>query len=171
MITRDGSNPAVEQFRISTRRDELDIPLIHRFLAQQSYWARGIPLDVVQRSIDHSLCFGGFVGTSQVAFARVISDYATFANLMDVFVIPEHRGKGYGKTIVSAVISHPDLQGLRRFALATADAHSLYARFGFTPLAKPHLFMERHVPDIYTVANKLSRDPDSESGDPSWRFQ
>jgi hypothetical protein len=82
----------METFRITTRNADLDLPLIHRFLAEQSYWAKGIPLDTLQRGIGHSLCFGGFLGASQVAFARVISDYATFANLVDVFVLPEHRG-------------------------------------------------------------------------------
>jgi GNAT superfamily N-acetyltransferase len=129
-------NPGCEfdranEFRISTERSELDIPLIHRFLAQQSSWAKGIPLRTMERAIDGSLCFGGFLGASQVAFARVVSDYATFANLVDVFVVAEHRGHGYGKAIVQDVMSHPRLQDLRRFTLATGDAHALYAQFGF----------------------------------------
>jgi len=138
--------------RISTERTELDVPLIHRFLSEQTYWARDIPLAVVEKSITHSLCFGGYLGTAQVAFARVISDFATFANLVDVFVLPEHRGKGYGKVLVSAVLAHPQLQGLRRFMLATGDARGLYARFGFTPPQYPHTLMERYSPGLYTAA-------------------
>ena len=101
----------MEEFRISTDKAELDIPLIHRFIAEESYWARGIPLHLVQRSIEHSLCFAGFVGEAQVAFARVVSDYATFAYLGDVFVLPEHRGKGYSKALVAAVLAHPGCKG------------------------------------------------------------
>lgn len=136
-------------FRINTNPLELDVALIHRFLSEQSTWAQGIPLATVERAISHSLCFGGYVGEAQVAFARVISDYATFANLVDVFVLPEHRGKGYGKAVVQAVLSHPQLQGLRRFTLATGDAHALYAQFGFTPPSRPQSLMERYFPSIY----------------------
>jgi len=135
--------------RISTDPGDLDFPLIHRFLSEQSTWAQGIPYATVERSICHSLCFGGYLGAAQVAFARVISDYATFANLVDVFVLPEHRGRGYSKAIVRAVLVHPQLQGLRRFTLATNDAHGLYARFGFAPLAMPQSYMERYFPDVY----------------------
>ena len=135
--------------RISTNKAELDIPLIHRFLSQQSGWARLIPMATLEKAIANSLCFGGFVGERQVAFARVISDFATFANLVDVFVLPEMRGKGYGKILMKAIIEHPELQGLRRFTLATADAHGLYAQFGFTLLVKPETFMERYFPNIY----------------------
>lgn len=142
----------MEEFQITTERAELDIRLVHRFLSEQTYWAKGIPLALVQRSVDNSLCFGGFLGKDQVAFARVISDYATFANLVDVFVLPEHRGKGYSKALMAAVFGHPQLQGLRRFTLATGDAHGLYAQFGFTAPANPQSLMERYVPDIYAAA-------------------
>lgn len=135
--------------RISTDRTELDIPLVHGFLSQHSGWAKGVSLPIVKKAIEHSLCFGGYLGPQQVAFARVISDYATFANLVDVFVIPECRGMGYSKAIMSAVLAHPELQGLRRFTLATADAHGLYEQFGFKPLLKPQTFMERYFPDVY----------------------
>lgn len=138
--------------RICCDNSELDVLLIHRFLSTESGWAKGIPLTVVRKAIERSLCFGGFVGTQQVAFARVISDYATFANLVDVFVLPAHRGNGYGKAILQAVISHPELQGLRRFTLATADAHGLYAQFGFTALHKPETFMERYSPSVYATS-------------------
>jgi len=134
------------EFRISTDKAELDVPLIHNFLSEQTYWAKGIPLTLVQRSIEHSLCFGGFLGQSQIAFARVVSDFSTFANLVDVFVLPEHRGKGYSKTLMETVLAHPQLQGLRRFMLATGDAHGLYAQYGFTAPLYPQSLMERYFP-------------------------
>lgn len=142
----------MKALRITTEKAELDIPSIHQFLSEQTTWAKGIPLSVVQRSIEHSLCFGGFVGNAQVAFARVISDYATFANLVDVFVLPGHRGKGYSKALMSAVVAHPQLQGLRRMMLATGDAHGLYAQFGFTAPLYPESLMERYFPGIYAAA-------------------
>ena len=137
------------ELRITTDPAALDVELVHRFLSQQSTWAKGIPLELVRRAIEGSLCFGGFLGQGQVAFARVISDYATFANLVDVFVLPEHRGKGYSKALMREVMAHPKLQGLRRFTLATSDAHGLYRQFGFTAPLKPDSFMERYRPDIY----------------------
>lgn len=138
-------------FRISTERTELDIALIHRFLAEQSTWAKNIPLMTLERAIKNSLCFAGYVGSAQVAFARVISDYATFANLGDVFVVPEHRGKGYGGELMRAIIAHPNLQGLRRTTLATRNAHGLYAQFGFTAPLRPDSLMERYFPDAYNA--------------------
>lgn len=150
------SSGNLASLRISCDRHQLDVALIHRFLSGQSAWAAGIPLATVQKSIEHSLCFGGYLGSGQVAFARVISDRATYANLVDVFVVPEHRGQGYGKQLMAAVIAHPELQGLRRFTLATADAHGLYAQFGFTPLAKPQTFMERYRPAIYRSPGETS---------------
>lgn len=142
----------MESFRITTETAKLNVPLIHRFLSEQTYWAKGIPFALVQRAIDHSLCFGGFLGESQVAFARVISDYTTFANLVDVFVLPEHRGNGYSKALMDAVFAHPQLQGLRRFTLATGDAHGLYAQYGFTAPLYPQTLMERYFPHIYAAA-------------------
>jgi N-acetylglutamate synthase-like GNAT family acetyltransferase len=136
-------------FEISTDRRRLDVGMIYRFLSEQSTWAVGIPRDIVERSIDNSLCFGGFVDGRQVAFARVITDYATFGNMVDVFVLPEYRGRGYSKRLVQAIVDHPSLQGLRRFMLATSNAHDLYARFGFTPPEKPDTLMERYSPNIY----------------------
>lgn len=138
-------------FRISTKQTELDIALIHRFLAEQSTWAKNIPLMTLERAIKNSLCFAGYVGSAQVAFARVISDYATFANLGDVFVVPEHRGKGYGGELMRAIIAHPNLQGLRRTTLATRNAHGLYAQFGFTAPLRPDSLMERYFPDAYNA--------------------
>jgi GNAT superfamily N-acetyltransferase len=142
----------METLRISTDHSELDVSLIHRFLSEESSWAKGIPLSTVKVSIENSLCFGGFVGGRQVAFARVISDFATFANLVDVFVLLEHRGRGYGKEVVSAVLAHEKLQGLRRFTLATGNAHGLYAAHGFTAPLRPNTLMERYFPDLYLNA-------------------
>lgn len=138
---------------ISTDPARLDRELIHRFLSEQSTWAQGIPRATVERSIEHSLNFGGYLradeGGQQVAFARVISDFATFAYLVDVFVVPEQRGRGHSRALMNAVLEHPDLQGLRRFMLATSTAAPLYAQFGFTPPARPQALMERHDPDVY----------------------
>ena len=135
--------------RISTDPATLDLPMIHHFLSTQSTWARDIPLAVVQASLRHSLCFAGFIDTTQVAFARVITDQATFAYLADVFVLPQHRGLGYAAELIGAVVADARLRGLRRFLLATADSHGLYARFGFAPPAHPERFMQRHVEDAY----------------------
>jgi len=142
-----------DAFRISDDKRELDIALIHRYLSGEAYWSRGVPLDVVRRAIEHSLCFGAFVGDAQIGFARVVTDRATFAYLADVFVLPQHRARGVAKALVSAVLAHPELQGLRRFSLATRDAHGLYAQFGFTPPKRPQTLMERLDPDIYQRAS------------------
>ena len=139
--------------RISTDKAELDLPLIHRFLSTQAYWSQGIPEETVARAVAGSLCFGGYVdGVGQVAFARVVSDFATFAYLADVFVLPEHRGRGYSKALVAQVMAHPQLHGLRRFMLATSDAHGLYAQYGFDVPARPQTLMEVLRPDIYKQA-------------------
>jgi GNAT superfamily N-acetyltransferase len=135
--------------QITTDRSELDIPLIYRFLSEQSTWAVGISRAVVERAIDNSLCFGGFIDGRQVAFARVVTDFATFGNLVDMFVIPEYRGRGYSKELMKAIMAHPSLKGLRRFTLATSDAHELYAQFGFAPPQRPDTLMERYFPNIY----------------------
>lgn len=141
------------ELRVSTDKGELDLPLIHRFLSTEAYWSRGIPQDTVERAIAGSLCFGGYIeGAGQVAFARVISDFATFAYLADVFVLPAHRGRGHSKQLMDAVFAHPQLQGLRRFMLATWDAHGLYAQYGFTAPARPDRLMEVVRPDIYTAS-------------------
>lgn len=139
----------MSSLQISTDRSELDVPLIYRFLSEQSTWAVGISRAVVERAIDNSLCFGGYVDGRQVAFARVVTDFATFGNLVDVFVIPEYRGHGYATELMTAVMNHPSLQGLRRFTLATGDAHGLYEKFGFTAPQRPELLMERYFPNIY----------------------
>lgn len=137
------------QFKVSTNKAELDVPMIYQFLSEQSSWAIGVPRRVVERAIENSMCFAGFEGDKQVAFARVVTDYATFANLVDVFVLPAYRGKGYSKELMKTIMAHPSLQGLRRFTLATTDCHELYGQFGFRALAKPETFMERYFPNIY----------------------
>ena len=135
--------------KISNDIATFDLPLIHRFLSQESTWAKNIPFATVERSLQHSLCFGGFEHHQQIAFARVVTDRATFAYLMDVFVVPEQRGKGHSKSLIQAVIDHPELQGLRRFMLASSNARGLYQRFGFAAPAKPEILMEINIPDIY----------------------
>jgi GNAT superfamily N-acetyltransferase len=147
------------KYQVSTDPTRLDVHLIHEFLSEHSYWARGIPRDVVARAIANSLCFGVYaLGDTnpdsdwrQVGFARVSTDRATFAYLADVFILPEYRGQGLSKRLMEAVLAHPDLQGLRRWMLATADAHELYRRFGFAELSQPDRFMQRHDPDVYTI--------------------
>ena len=137
------------QLQITTDRSELDIPLIYRFLSEQSTWAVGISRAVVERAIDSSLCFGGFIDGRQVAFARVVTDFSTFGHLVDMFVIPEYRGRGYSKELMKAIMAHPSLKGLRRFTLATSSAHKLYEQFGFAPPQRPDTLMERYFPNIY----------------------
>ena len=139
----------MHQLRISTDVEDQDVDLIHRFLSKESAWAQGIPVETVRESIEHSLNFGGFLDSSQVAFARVVSDYTTFAYLVDVFVLQEHRGNGYSAALMSAILGHPRLQGLRRFMLATSSAHGLYEKFGFTSPVKPQSVMEKFVPNAY----------------------
>jgi len=118
-------------------------------------WAKGIPRETVARSIEHSLCFGVYDGGGkQVGFARVVSDFATVAYLGDVFILEPHRGRGLSKWMMGCITSHPALQGLRRWILLTRDAHALYAKFGFTPVAKPDRYMELHRPDVYEIGRK-----------------
>ena len=130
-------------YEISDDPARLDLGVIHRYLSVDSYWARGIPRELVERAVAHSLCFGVYAPEGQVGFARVVSDRTTFAYLADVFVLPAHRGRGLSKRLMTAVTAHPELQGLRRWMLATADAHGLYRQHGFAALAQPERFMER----------------------------
>jgi GNAT superfamily N-acetyltransferase len=134
---------------VSTDAARLDVDLVHRFLSEEAYWSSGIPRDVVERAIAGSIPFGAYDGAAQVGFARVVTDRATFAYLADVFVLESHRGRGVGKLLVETALAHPDLQGLRRWLLMTRDAHALYAKFGFAPLATPERSMERHDRDVY----------------------
>jgi GNAT superfamily N-acetyltransferase len=138
------------EFVISTDPARLDLDVVHRFLANSSYWAKGIPRDVVARSIEHSLCFGVYDGRcAQVGFARVISDFATYAYVADVFVLESHRGHGLGKGLMAFIVQHPALQGMRRWNLTTRDAHALYAQVGFKPLKVPERYMEIQQVSMY----------------------
>lgn len=136
------------EFEISTDRQRLDRELIHDFLSRKSYWAQGRSLEVVNRGIEHSLSFGIYLGPQQIGFARVVTDYATFAWLADVFVLEEYRGQGLGKWLIAVILAHPQLQGFRRWALATKDAHELYRSFGFNELMRPERWMERPDPNM-----------------------
>ncbi|WP_303310152.1 GNAT family N-acetyltransferase [Hymenobacter sp. BT730] len=143
-------------FTISTDVALLDIVAIHRYLSEDSYWAKGIPYATVDRAIANSLNFGLYAPNGQQAgFARIITDYATFAWLCDVFVLPGFRGQGLSKWLMEVVWAHPDLQGLRRRMLATLDAHGLYTQFGFAPLVAPERFLEirQHNPYGVETAN------------------
>lgn len=136
-------------YTISDDSSRLDLRAMHAYL-QRAYWSIGIPFEIVERGVRNSLCIGAYDGAgAQVGLARLISDYATFCYLSDVYVLEEHRGKGLSKAMLETAMAHPQLQGLRRWSLSTADAHSLYSQFGFTPLSKPERHMERLDPDIY----------------------
>ena len=136
-------------YEISTDPARIDAAMVHEFLTN-SYWAKGIPAETVKKSIENSICFGIYFGRRQVGFARVISDLATFAYLGDVFIVPDYRGRGLSRWLMECIICHPDLQGLRRWMLATRDAHGLYAKFGFMPLKRRDAWMEKHDSEIYT---------------------
>ena len=136
-------------YSFSTDRAHMDIDTIHEFLVD-SYWAKGIPKDLLQQAIDNSFCFGMIHATKLVAFGRFVTDYATFAYLADVFVVPAHRGKGLSKTMMAEVLARPEIQGLRRMLLVTRDAHGLYEKFGFEQVTDSRRFMQQVDPDIYT---------------------
>ena len=138
-------------YSISTDRERIDLSVVHGFLTN-SYWSPGIPLAILRRAIDNSLCFGLYSAAAQVGFGRVITDQATFAYLADVFVLAPHRGKGLAKWLVQVILDDRRLQGLRRFLLATRDAHTLYQRFGLTAPARPYTFLEINRQDVYLKA-------------------
>src|SRR5436305_460737 len=140
-------------YSISTDRARLDIDLIHNYLSKESYWATGRSREVVDRSIENSLPFGIYKRDEQVGFARIVTDYATFAWVADVFVLLEHRSHGLSKWLMEIIIAHPQLQGFRRWVLSTKDAHGLYERFGFIKLHRPERWMERPDP-------KMKESPD-----------
>jgi GNAT superfamily N-acetyltransferase len=143
-------------YTLSTNPDRLDLATIRRYLSEV-YWSQGIPFEVVERAFRNSLVFGIYQGEAIVGWSRLITDYATFAYLADVFILPEHRGSGLSKWMMACVVGHPELQGLRRWMLATRDAHNLYAQFGFVPIAAPERWMERHFPDVYkTPAHEVT---------------
>jgi GNAT superfamily N-acetyltransferase len=139
------------EFVISTDPARLDLDVIFNFLTN-CYWAKGIPREVVARSVEHALCFGIYDGSgAQVGFARVVSDFSTVAYLGDVFVVESHRGRGLSKWMMECILQHPALQNLRRWILLTRDAHELYRKFGFTALKSPERYMELHRPDVYEI--------------------
>ena len=129
-------------FYVSTDKSKLDLALIHRFLSTDSYWANGRSVETVRKSIENSLCFGVFTGDQQVGFARVVTDYSVFAWILDVFILKDYRKLGLGKTLVDSIMTHPDLQRLQRWGLATEDAHGLYQKYGFSIVTRPDTFME-----------------------------
>jgi GNAT superfamily N-acetyltransferase len=144
------------EFLVSTDPERLSLDVVHGFLTN-CYWAKGIPREVVARSIERALCFGIYAESgAQVGFARVISDFATIAYIGDVFVLESHRGRGLGKWLMQCITQHPSLQNLRRWILTTRDAHGLYAQFGFTPVKAPERFMELHQPNVYESPRKTT---------------
>jgi GNAT superfamily N-acetyltransferase len=136
------------EFEISTDPARIDLATVHHSLTN-SYWAKGISVETVQQSIQNSLCFGVYQGEEQIGFARIITDYATFSYLADVFILEPYRGRGLSKWLMECIMAHPRLQGLRRWCLVTRDAHGLYQQFGFEPLLAPERWMELHDPEVY----------------------
>ena len=141
-----------EKYLISADAADVDLDIVYDYLSKESYWAKDIPREIVARSLQHSMCFSVLFEGAQVGFARVTSDHATFAYVGDVFVLPAHRDKGISIWLMECIVKHPELQGLRRWMLATRDAHSLYTKFGFTPLKAPDRWMEKHLPDVYKLS-------------------
>lgn len=140
---------------IDCSRERLDVEMIHRYLSVESYWATGIPRSLVERSIANSLCFGAYVHNQQVGFGRVITDYATFGYLADVFVLPAFRGQGISKRLMQAVMAHPDIPQLRRLMLATREAHALYTSFGFQSVLDATPLMQVHRTGLYLPSGDL----------------
>lgn len=138
-----------EEYHICTNPEQLQVEVIHHFLSTQSYWSLNIPLEKVKKAIQHSLNFGVYFQQQQVGYARIISDYTAIAYLGDVFILPEHRGKGLSKWLMQTIMEYPDLQGLRRWILLTQDAHNLYKQFGWKEIAIPERWMECHNPQVY----------------------
>jgi GNAT superfamily N-acetyltransferase len=142
----------MSEIRVSDDPAQLDVDLVYGFLSREAYWSRGIDRATFDRSVRHSLCFGAYTGGRQVGFARVITDRATFAYLCDVFVVPAARGRGVARALLATIAAHEELQGLRRFALVTRDAHGVYERAGFSALAHPQRWMERLFADVHGAA-------------------
>lgn len=137
------------ELTISNDKADLDVEMVYTFLSQETPWGKGMPRETFDRAIAGSMCFGAYIGSRQIGFARLITDEATFAYLCDVFVLPDYRGKGYASRLMKHVFACPSLQGLRRIVLVTTDAHRVYEPHGFTGLATPERYMERHNPDVY----------------------
>lgn len=137
------------EFIISTDRNRLQIEAIHRFLSEESYWAQTRTREQTETAIKNSLPFGVYKGENQIGFARVVTDYATFAYLGDVYILETFRGQGLSKWLMETIVNHPDLQGFRRWVLATKDAHTLYEKFGFHALVHPERWMEKPAPNAY----------------------
>ncbi len=137
------------EFTISTDRNRLQLDAIYKFLTEESYWAKTRTLEQTATAVKNSLPFGLYKGENQIGFARVVTDYATFAYLGDVYILQEFRGQGLSKWLMEVIINHPELQGFRRWVLATRDAHTLYEKFGFTELKHPERWMEKAAPDAY----------------------
>jgi GNAT superfamily N-acetyltransferase len=146
------------EYTISTDRSKLNISIIHNYISNESYWGKGRSLEVVKKSIENSLPFGVYYKNEMIGFARVLTDYATFAWVADVFILTKHRSKGLSKWLMETILSHPELQGFRRWVLATKDAHELYRRFGFRELNKPERWMERPDPDIKESPDYWKKD-------------
>lgn len=138
-----------DDITISDDKSRLNIEMIFEFLNKEARWCKGIPRETVERSIDNSLCIGAYYNGKQIGFGRVVTDYATFGNVVDIFVLPDYRNRGIAKFIMNAIVECPSLQGLRRITLATSDKQELYAKFGFTALQRPNIFMEIHDPNVY----------------------
>lgn len=138
-----------EEFTVSTERSRLDVDAIHRFLVEDSYWARERTLEQTRTAIENSICFGLYHDDELIGFARVVSDKATFAYIGDVFILQDYRGRGLSKWLMEVIVGYPELQGLRRWVLATKDAHGLYSQFDFAPLRYPERWMEKTAPNAY----------------------
>ncbi|MEM5457771.1 GNAT family N-acetyltransferase [Paraburkholderia phytofirmans] len=141
-----------QELTISNDKADLDIEMVYTFLSQVTPWAKGMPRETFERAVAGSMCFGGYIDGRQIAFARLITDEATFAYLCDVFVLPDYRGRGHASALMKHVFASPSLQGLRRIVLVTTDAHRVYEPHGFTGLATPERYMELHNPDVYKTA-------------------
>jgi GNAT superfamily N-acetyltransferase len=151
-------------FIISTDNERLDIPLIHDFISNHSYWGQGRKIETVQRALHHSLNFGLYKNKQQIGFARVVTDFATFAWIADVFILAAHRGQGLSKWMMESILSHPELQQFRRWVLATKDAHDLYRKFGFHELKRPERWMERPDPQMQEAPDYWQDANDTQSG-------
>lgn len=145
-------------FLFSTDKSKLDVDYVHHFLSGRSYWSSNVPREIVEKSIKNSLAVGIYKGNRQVGFARVVTDYATFGYLADVFIDESYRGLGLSKKLMDFILSFDFVRGLRRFLLATKDAHGLYEQFSFKALQKPDRFMEIHQPDIYSHIDTINND-------------